>query len=63
MLREAHPEARRVLLRRLPALLAAQAAGAAGIAVGCTLGDRGHGRRFTDYEIDEPRGPAATSSR
>jgi len=63
MLGEAHPEARRVLLRRLPALLAAQAAGAAGIAVGCTLGDRGHGRRFTDYEIDEPRGPTATSSR
>ena len=62
MLREAQPETRRTLLRRLPAVLASQTAGAIGIAVGCTLGDRNHGRRFTDYEMDEPRGPVSTSS-
>jgi hypothetical protein len=61
MLREAQPESRRVLLRKFPALLAAQTSGAAGIAVGCTLGDRGRAaRRFTDYEMDEPRGALET---
>jgi hypothetical protein len=62
MLRTAQPEVRRQLVRRLPAVLVAQAAGAAGIAVGCTVGDRGHARRFTDYELDEPRGPDAVSA-
>jgi hypothetical protein len=63
MLRAAQPAVRRELVRRMPAVLVAQAAGAAGLAVGCTLGDRGHGRRFTDYELDEPRGPDDASSR
>jgi glycosyltransferase involved in cell wall biosynthesis len=62
MVHEALPETRRELLRRLPAVLAAQTSGAFGIAIGCTLGDRGHGGRFTDYELDEPRGPVSTSS-
>jgi glycosyltransferase involved in cell wall biosynthesis len=48
---------RRTLLRHLPTVLASQSAAAWGIAVGCTLGDRGHARRFADYELDEERGP------
>ena len=61
MWREAGPEARRVLRRRPATVVAAQVAGAAGIAVGCTLGDRGHGRRFTDYELDAFRASASSA--
>lgn len=63
MLRVADGESRGALLRHLPMVLASQLAGAAGIAVGCTLGERGHEQRFTDYEIDTPRPSAAASSR
>jgi hypothetical protein len=63
MLRTAEPQTRKLLARRLPAVLVAQTAGAAGIAVGCTLGERGQGVRFTDYELDEARGPDGTSLR
>jgi hypothetical protein len=52
------PEYRRTLLRHLPTVLVAQSAAALGIAVGCTLGERAHARRFADYELDRDRGPA-----
>ena len=63
MLHATRGTSRRALLRHLPTVLVSQLAGAAGIAVGCTLGERGHGVRFTDYEIDTPRSSAGTSSR
>jgi hypothetical protein len=47
------------LLRHLPTVLVTQTAAAVGIAVGCTLGDRGHARRFADYELDVDRGPVS----
>ena len=56
------PQYRRTLLRHLPSVLASQSAAAFGIAVGCTLGNRGHARRFADYELDEDRGPATASA-
>jgi hypothetical protein len=57
------PVHRRTLLRHLPSVLVSQSAAALGVAVGCTLGDRGHARRFADYEIDVERGlPSAASS-
>jgi hypothetical protein len=49
-------EHRRTLLRHLPTVLFAQTAAAWGIAVGCTLGEGEHGRRFADYELDAERG-------
>lgn len=61
MWREAGPEARRVLGRHPGTVLASQVAGAAGIAVGCTLGERGHERRFTDYELDAHRDSASSA--
>jgi len=48
------------LLRRLPSVLIAQTAGAAGIAVGCIGGHPGATRRFTDYELDLDR-PTSSS--
>lgn len=52
------PEHRRTLVRHLPAVLVSQCAAAIGIAVGATLGERDHARRFADYELDQDRGPA-----
>jgi hypothetical protein len=51
------PEHRRTLLRHFPAVLVAQSAAAVGLAVGATRGDRGHARRFSNYELDQDRGP------
>lgn len=56
------PEHRRTLLRHLPAMVVAQSAAAAGLAVGCTRGERAHAYRFADYELDQDRGPATAFS-
>lgn len=44
-----------LLLRNLPAVLAIQLCGAAGQAVGLLFGEGDALRRFTDYELHEPR--------
>lgn len=56
--RAAPPRHRRTLLRHLPAMVVAQSAAAAGLAVGCTRGERTHALRFADYELDQDRGQA-----
>jgi glycosyltransferase involved in cell wall biosynthesis len=62
MLRRTSGAPRRTLVRHLPVVLVSQLAGAVGIAVGCTLGDRGEAKRMTDYEVDTPRPRSSTSS-
>ncbi|MEP7335359.1 MAG: glycosyltransferase [Actinomycetota bacterium] len=52
------PHHRRTLLRHLPVVIVSQVTAALGLAVGATRGDRGHARRFSNYELDQDRGPA-----
>ena len=52
------PQHRRSLLRHLPTVVVAQSAAALGLAVGSTRGEGTHARRFSDYELDQDRGPA-----
>lgn len=52
------PQHRRTLRRHFPVVLVSQVIAALGLAVGATGGDRGHARRFSNYELDQDRGPA-----
>jgi hypothetical protein len=60
MLAEVPPASRRVLIRNLPGVIAAQSAAAVGLAVGCLGQDASAAARFTDYELDVDR-PAQQS--
>jgi hypothetical protein len=51
------PQHRRILRRHLPAVIVAQFTAALGLAVGAWRGDHGHARRFSNYELDQDRGP------
>ena len=55
------PQHRRTLRRHLPVVIVAQFAAALGLAVGALRGDRGHARRFSNYELDQDRGPVTAS--
>jgi glycosyltransferase involved in cell wall biosynthesis len=63
MLRCTRGASQSTLVRHLPTVLVSQLAGALGIAVGCTLGERGEEERMTDYEVDTPRPRSRASSR
>lgn len=55
MLAEVPPASRRVLIRHLPGVIAAQTAAAVGLAVGCLGQDPSAAARFTDYELEVDR--------
>ena len=52
------PQHRHTLRRHLPVVIVSQFSAALGLAVGAVRGDRGEARRFSNYELDQDRGPA-----